>query len=154
MRSAFFSILALSAACASAPTVGRAPLVPPLAASAPVADLEPKLLADADRSAPVGESVRVGFVEAPPMHGTIVEYVDEPNSGNGPASLPVQYVDGGEWRYYEREARRHREPFFPINTAVGVGVGAVIGNQSRHRGRGALIGGSLGLMLDLARWLR
>ena len=49
---------------------------------------------------------------------------------------------------------RSRGPGFPINTALGAGIGAIIGNQSGRSGRGALIGGGVGLLLDLPRLFR
>ncbi len=53
-------------------------------------------------------------------------------------------------REYRRE-RRHYRSRFPWNTAAGAGLGAVLGHQSGHRDRGALIGASFGLLMDLAR---
>jgi len=47
---------------------------------------------------------------------------------------------------------RHARSTFPLNTALGAGVGAVIGHQSRHRNEGALIGAGLGLLLDFGHW--
>ena len=39
---------------------------------------------------------------------------------------------------------------FPIHTALGAGMGAVIGNQFHHQsGQGAAIGAGVGLLLDL-----
>ena len=67
------------------------------------------------------------------------------------ASYPV-YVDWYDDVQYGR--RRWHEPVFPVNTLVGAGIGAAIGHQSHHRNRGALIGGSVGLLFDLARWSR
>ena len=68
--------------------------------------------------------------------------------------LPPSQVDGGVVytpSAYERYRTRHR---FPINTVIGAGVGAVIGNQRGRRSRGAWIGGSIGLMFDLMRGWR
>jgi hypothetical protein len=53
--------------------------------------------------------------------------------------------------YVETRSRRAR-PTFPWNTAVGAGLGAVIGHQSGHRSEGAWIGAGYGLLLDIARW--
>lgn len=59
--------------------------------------------------------------------------------------------------YYDRSyyyGRRY-ESSFPWYTAWGAGLGAVIGNQNHHHaGRGAWIGGGIGLLLDIARWHR
>ncbi len=51
--------------------------------------------------------------------------------------------------YYYR-SRGHRSTF-PVNTAIGAGIGAIIGHQSHHRDRGAAIGAGIGLLFDLAR---
>jgi len=48
--------------------------------------------------------------------------------------------------YYKRPRVR-----FPVNTAVGAGIGAIVGHQRGRRHRGALIGGSIGLLFDLQR---
>lgn len=75
----------------------------------------------------------------------------EPYSDRG-----VGWDDRGEPVYVARH-RWYREPDcspFPIHTALGAGIGAIIGHQSHHRDRGALIGGGLGLLLDLGRWCR
>lgn len=62
-----------------------------------------------------------------------------------------QYDDYLDYRtsYRYRPYRRGR---FPINTAVGAGIGAIIGHQRGRRDRGALIGGGVGLLFDLNRW--
>ena len=55
------------------------------------------------------------------------------------------------YRYGPRyESPPSRGTTFPLNTAVGAGIGAIIGHQSGHRGQGAWIGGSLGLLMDLS----
>ncbi len=78
---------------------------------------------------------------------------------------PVRvYDDCDSWRYqrsdygygyddcdrYGSYRSRSYHSTFPINTVVGAGVGAIIGHQSHHRGRGAAIGAGIGLLLDLA----
>lgn len=57
------------------------------------------------------------------------------------------YDDG----YYVRSPYASRSTF-PWHTAVGAGLGAVIGHQSGHRSEGAWIGAGYGLLLDLCRW--
>ena len=57
-------------------------------------------------------------------------------------------------RYYDPYGyygRPYRRSTFPINTAIGAGVGAIIGHQHGRRGRGALIGGGIGLLFDSMR---
>ncbi len=62
----------------------------------------------------------------------------------------VPYDDG----YYVRQpdCRYDDGPSFPINTAAGASLGAIIGNQSGHCDEGALIGAGIGLLFDFARW--
>ncbi|MCA8964540.1 MAG: glycine zipper family protein [Planctomycetes bacterium] len=58
-------------------------------------------------------------------------------------------------RYYTPDCRyddRCETTRFPVNTAVGAGLGAIIGHQSGHRDEGAAIGAGIGLLFDLARW--
>ena len=66
------------------------------------------------------------------------------------AGAPMQVV------YRERVVRErvHGDPVgsFPWNTALGATTGAIIGAQSCDTAEGALIGGSIGLFLDLCRW--
>lgn len=66
------------------------------------------------------------------------------------APAPVQSVQ------HERivHERVHREPghAFPWNTALGATTGAIIGSTSCDTAEGVLIGGSIGLFLDLCRW--
>ncbi len=50
-------------------------------------------------------------------------------------------------------SRRGTSPF-PWSTAVGAGLGAVIGHQSGRRDRGLAWGAGLGLLFDLDRWSR
>ena len=66
------------------------------------------------------------------------------------ANAPVQYHQR-ERIVYERV---HREPghTFPWNTALGATTGAIIGSTSCDTAEGALIGGSIGLFLNLCRW--
>lgn len=61
-------------------------------------------------------------------------------------TVPVEVRES--WQY-GRDRYRAR---FPWNTALGAGLGAVIGHQSGHRDEGAAIGAGLGLLFDLTRW--
>ena len=57
--------------------------------------------------------------------------------------------------YYSHYGYRGHRSTFPWYTAWGAGLGAVIGHQHhRHAGRGAWIGGGIGLLLDIGRWHR
>lgn len=154
------------AACTAPRHVERAPLVPPLSLDVPRADLvrEQAGRAAADLSPPVRrEEASLPRYETPPTYRTVVHvvetpvYVEVPVQADAPEALAYDPYYAGYVDYYRGDyrGRRHsREPFFPINTAIGAGIGAIIGNQSRNRDRGALIGGSLGLLMDLDRWSR
>lgn len=164
MRARTFAVLvlAVAASCSTQHEVVRATQVPLLPGEMPRADLERDAgkRAAADLSPPLPSSAFAGPValpEAAPGWRSLVEsaetpaYEPMPPSGRAAAPYPV-YVD---WYDAVPRGRSHwREPVFPVNTVVGAGIGAVIGHQSHHRNRGALIGGSVGLLFDLARWSR
>lgn len=61
------------------------------------------------------------------------------------------YGRTGYYDPYGYYGRPYRRSTFPINTAIGAGVGAIIGHQRGRRGRGALIGGGIGLLFDTLR---
>lgn len=74
-----------------------------------------------------------------------------------PAPEPqVVYVEGDPYYrpiyYYGHRYDYRPAPAttFPLHTAVGAGLGAIIGHQSGHKGEGAWIGGGLGLLMDLS----
>ncbi len=71
----------------------------------------------------------------------------------GPRGYALEPVDYD--RYLDQRFERSRRPTaFPINTAVGAGIGAVIGNQRGRSRQGAWIGAGVGLLFDLGRWAR
>lgn len=55
------------------------------------------------------------------------------------------------WQYRQSPGTRRSRSTFPWNTAVGAGLGAIIGHQSGRRDRGAAIGAGIGLLFDLWR---
>ena len=90
----------------------------------------------------------------PPPEEQQVRYIQRTVYVDGPYGRRYYY---GYPYYGERHVHYGRYPrsTFPVNTVLGAGIGAVIGNQHRHRAaRGAWIGGGIGLLLDLAsgRW--
>ena len=158
--------LLLAAACAAPPHVERAPLVPPLAVTQPSADLERDIgvRAAADRSPGRPMSELPSRYTPPPADETTVAYrsvvevvqVPQANTG-GDAGYDQQargYYDDWQPQPQSYQYQDRRRGWFPVNTAVGAGIGAVIGHQSGRRDRGALIGGGLGLFLDMQRWWR
>lgn len=156
-------LCALLAACAVPAAAVRAPQVPPRGVDVPKVDLarEQAARASTDTSPSVAstEPSLPLTLFTPPTYRTVVHYVEVPvgapeatNAAGGEvvsSDVYPAYVD-----YYRRDGHRWRGPYFPVNTAFGAGIGALIGHQSRHRGRGALIGGSIGLLLDIGRWWR
>lgn len=88
------------------------------------------------------EIERARYVPPPPPVETRIVY----------ERVPVQYDE----YYVSQPDCRYDDPCdgprFPVNTAVGAGLGAIIGHQSGHRDEGAAIGAGIGLLFDLARW--
>lgn len=89
-----------------------------------------------------------------PVYVDRTVYVDRPY-------WRTRYVGYGYDCYGEPVYYQHHQGYyghsrprstFPWNTAVGAGLGAVIGHQSGRRDRGAAIGAGIGLLFDLARW--
>jgi hypothetical protein len=80
-------------------------------------------------------------------------YVDRPYP-EGDTGYGYSYDRSGQLVYGQYSSPGYGyNPSFPIHTALGAGVGAVIGNQFHHQsGRGAAIGAGVGLLLDLAHW--
>lgn len=141
-------------ACSAPRHLELAPQVPPLAAAAPRADLE----RDAGTRAAADRSPSRPMAELPSMNETtvafrsVVEVVEVPQ----PVAADSEYGQQARYYYDDWQPDRYRyqerrRGWFPVGTAVGAGVGAVIGNQSGRRGRGAAIGAGLGLLFDINR---
>jgi Glycine-zipper domain len=143
-------------ACAAPRHLELAPQVPPMTASTPPADLE----RDAGQRAAADRSPSRPMTEMPTMNETTVAFRSVVEVVEVPQPVAADPGDQPQARYYydnwqpEGDRYRYRERragWFPVGTVVGAGVGAVIGNQSGRRGRGAWIGGGLGLLFDLNR---
>lgn len=80
--------------------------------------------------------------------------VEEAATAASPPRATPSYDVYGDYLERRPAPRRRRETSFPVNTAVGAGFGAVLGHQAGRRDEGALIGGGIGLLFDLARWSR
>lgn len=163
MRSLPFVFVAMFGACAGSPDGLRTPVVP-LGEPAPAVDLtkDQGQRAAADRSppVPVAEPGRGGDTSV--SYRTVTQIVETPavapgeptwssgqglpgNVGDPPASGEVQ----GYSPYYG--SRQDREPWFPVGTLVGMGVGSAIGHHHGNQGEGAWIGASIGMLFDLHR---
>ncbi len=181
-RFAFVALVAF-AACAGSPPAPPTPIVP-LGEPAPPVDLsrDQGQRAAADRSAPVPAPAPApvtpggggGGGDTSVTFRTVTELVPPPAAEPAATGWSSgQEVDGGSaGRYvvdpypygypysygypygYYHGTRRHRETWFPVGTVVGLGVGSAIGRHNGHRGRGAWIGGSVGLLFDMHRWWR
>lgn len=84
-----------------------------------------------------------------PIYQTVehTTYVDRPVYTDRPYQDP-HYDDYGRPVYGSPYAERPST--FPVHTAIGAGMGAIIGNQFHHQsGQGAAIGAGVGLLLDL-----
>lgn len=180
MRTHLLMLLVLSSGfgCAAPQHVGRTPLVPPIDGEAPKADFsrdqrvlaasdaQPTVASGGERGDSAGGSLPISNGFAPPTYRTVVHIVEAPVFVESPTVVTTDYAapddhagygPRGYYGYYGRDGYPYvtaRRPFFPIHTAVGAGIGAVIGHQSGRRHRGAWIGGSVGLMMDLGRWWR
>lgn len=158
-RTELVLMLAILGACASPPRTAKRPQIPP---PGPSLSREAREF-ERQQAQRVDEEATKAFLEQeiernkppeptpPPSQPTVqaVRYVERP--------VYVQrraYAD--EYPYYYESARHyhgdHYTSPFPWNTAIGAGMGAIIGHQSGHRGEGAAIGAGVGLLLDLGRW--
>ena len=172
MRYLSFGLLSVAfAACAAPQYAERLPAqsapAMPLANAAPLGGSVRPV-----RAAPMNEAATSAwldqqidqnrYVPPPPPPPPPVERVEVERVVEQPVYVQerVVYADGYYQPYYyggyygrPYEYRSHRSTTFPLHTALGAGLGAVIGHQSGHRGRGAWIGGGLGLLFDLnSRW--
>ena len=155
-----------AAACASPQPLPRARLAPPLQLEPPAVivgrEEAEAVRADRDQSPPVPLRAEPYFDgddsnAAPPTYRTIVETVEVVVEVSGQVvsvSSGRRYSTYDDDLYHRRSYRAGRPSRFPVNTAVGAGIGAIIGHQSGRRDRGALIGGGIGLLFDLSRWSR
>jgi hypothetical protein len=96
---------------------------------------------------------------------TVTQIVEPPPAPASPAAAwssgtsEPEYQLAGGYPYAlvpAYEPRRERETWFPYGTAIGIGIGAAFDHHHGHHGHhhhgGAWLGGTLGLMFDLARW--
>ena len=107
------------------------------------------------RTAPKSKTAPTTSAAARP-HATLRRSVVEEAAAETapPPRTTPSYDAYGDYRERRPAPRRRRETSFPVNTAVGAGFGAVLGHQAGRRDEGALIGGGIGLLFDLARWSR
>lgn len=148
IRAGVLLSLALIASC-SAPPIATAGEVPPPVAhveSAPAARMPA-----AQRLRPVDPAATDAWLNAQREEALHREEAQrEHELAMARASAPVQAVQRDRI-VYER-VRRDPVHTFPWNTALGATTGAIIGSTSCDAAEGALIGGSIGLFLDLCRW--
>ncbi len=168
-----------AAACSAGRPFERVPLVPPLAIEQPKVDLSrdtgSRAAADRSASEPIAEPVqRAGeTASSGAVYRSVVHIVETPvyvEPQQQDPSRSAGYYVGDDWqagyapryggyysgyyddRYYHGD--HGRSGYFPVNTLIGASIGAAIGNRHGHSGRGALIGGGIGSLLDLPRWWR
>ena len=152
------SLASLLVACAAPRPLPRAPLAPPPSDDRPAVRSETR---EPAASPAPRRAVRSAEVDtpAPPVYRSFVEVVEVPVPVAGAREVVApDHRDHAYEAYLDRHARgryrvRQTNPF-PVNTAIGAGVGAIVGHQHGRRGRGALIGSGIGLMFDLMRWSR
>jgi hypothetical protein len=120
----------------------------------PVQDVHAdRVLASADKSPPLpGPDARAGTRPTTVTYRTFVKVVEIP------VEVPAGPSDAADFEAWTGPAAvaHHEEdsggPDFPVMSVLGAGVGAVIGNQSGNSEAGALIGSSIGMLFDFARW--
>lgn len=147
----FSSVVLLGVACTAPRHLPRAPLAaPPTVRSAPVERAVPSPLVVPVSVASVRDPAAgdAAVVDQEPELRTTVVYRSVVERVEVPVErvVEVPVVVGGD--VVARRPRRSRGTF-PLHTALGAGVGAIIGHQHGRRGRGAWIGGGVGLLFDL-----
>ena len=169
-KCAILGLLLITASCAAPKLQPRAQLAPPLQLERPAMSVDRMAAhagrADRDQSkAAIQASPSAwlrrgdGFLPARPTYRTITEEVEvlveiepaQPSAAVG-ADSRQHYSTYDDYLYNRRAYRSSRSSRFPVNTVVGAGLGAIFGHQRGRRDRGALIGGSIGLLFDLSRW--
>ena len=147
--------LAALAACAGAQPARRLPPTPPAAPA--VVAMESRVRADAER-APAPPGATSPFVSDPEVR---VLYRAAWTAPAAPAAASVAAgteppPPGWSDPAYATPAPmppRQRQPFLPIGTVLGAGIGGALSTRS-HRGEGALLGAGIGLLFDLQRSAR
>ncbi|MDO8349425.1 MAG: hypothetical protein Q7T30_04255 [Planctomycetota bacterium] len=153
------SLLLTIAACAGPRYVERTapvPVITPPALLPRRADPAPLPAPDdaATRAWLDQEIERNRYVPPPPPVEVVERIVERPVYVSAPGGYyePYAYEPYAYRPYYHYGSyQRHYDhpTTFPLHTALGAGIGAIVGHQSGHRGRGAWIGGGLGLLMDL-----
>ena len=143
----------LATACSTTDGASRAQQVPLLDLTAPQVHIDRGQRASADTSPPTTSALPPAPQQTgpTPVFRTVVETV-EVRVPQVRQAQSVRYVDEQGWYVATAPQPRYDETPFPINTALGAGLGAIIGNQSGHSERGAWIGSGVGLLLDIGRW--
>ena len=127
----------------------------------------PELPPSADPSVSEPSGDEASPARPAPIYRSVVETVEVPVYAESPGRVERDvrtdpgvegvdyygYVDGYRDPAWRRYGRRRPTPF-PVNTAIGAGIGAIVGHQRGRRGRGALVGAGVGLLFDLHRWVR
>ncbi len=128
--------LLVCSACQGTPAVKRA-MVPP-------ANLPSAVMPLPEAPAYENEEATQDFLQL---------QIDRSTYAKPPVVSDVQILERTVYVDQYGEARRPAgRSTFPIQTAIGAGIGAIIGNQSGDRGEGAAIGAGVGLLLDFISW--
>lgn len=166
MRITSLLFLPVLAACGGTEPSRRSPVVPIgpsyTAPSPAVIQPEQRSRTESDKSpaaAPAPQPEQPpGDTGASVTYRTVTQIVEKPVEVPRYETQPARgyepvYAYGYDpYAYpYDRHYRSGRceEPWFPINTIAGAGIGALIGDHHGHASDGAWIGAGVGLMFDL-----
>jgi len=161
MRTIPLLLLALLSACGGTEPHRRSPVVPlgPTDRAPPPVEPEKRVRTESDKSPPPPPA------ETPPGDAgvavtwrTVTQVVEKPVEVQR-QETPSQRVYEPYYSYdpyaYPRDyyscPSRCEEPWVPVNTMVGAGIGALIGDAHGKASDGAWIGAGIGLMFDLGR---
>lgn len=159
LRRPCLSAFLLLGACAAPAHLPRAPLAPPPSGDRVEVVMPERSLSESAPARPAAEATPAEpALRTRVLHRTVIETVEVPvevqaSRTEDDDAYREQFVYDDYLRDRPRGYRRTTTPF-PVSTVIGAGVGAVIGHQRGHRGRGALIGSGIGLLFDLHRWSR
>ena len=166
MRTISLCVLTLLASCGGTPPSRRAPVVPigPVDTStqSPAAlEGEKRVRTEADKTPPAPPQPEPAPADprVSVSYRTVTQVIEKPVEVRVPEPAPrYEPYYGYAYGYHDPYAyprdygyRHCEQPWLPINTIAGAGIGALIGDANGHASDGAWIGAGVGLLFDLGR---